>query len=77
MVRTHQTFLHDDAVVFVLEHLDGISLAELLARHTMKWRRCLSDDASFTSDSASAMPWRTLTPWSMKRASVLPSCTEP
>ena len=46
IVRTHQIFLHDDAVVFVLEHLDGISLAELLARHTTSWRRCLSDDAA-------------------------------
>jgi serine/threonine protein kinase len=46
IVRTHQTFLHDDAVVFVLEHLEGLSLAELLARHTTSWRRCLSDDAA-------------------------------
>jgi eukaryotic-like serine/threonine-protein kinase len=46
VVRTHQIFLHDDAVVLALEYLDGTSLAELLARHATTWRRCFSDDAA-------------------------------
>jgi serine/threonine protein kinase len=46
IVRTYQFFEHEGALVLVLEHVDGISLAELLATQTSKGNRLLTDDAA-------------------------------
>jgi serine/threonine-protein kinase len=46
IVRTHHFFEHEGALVLVLEHVDGITLTELLASPGGKGRR-LDDDAAF------------------------------
>jgi serine/threonine-protein kinase len=46
IVRTRQVFEHDNAVVLVLECVDGISLADLLARRGTDPRPAFSDDAA-------------------------------
>jgi eukaryotic-like serine/threonine-protein kinase len=47
IIRTHEFFEHEHSLVFVLEHVDGISLAELSATRAPKGGRALSDDAVF------------------------------
>ena len=41
IVRTSKVFRHQDAVVLVVEHLEGLSLAELSARGTAETQRSL------------------------------------
>src|SRR5688500_13341804 len=47
IVRTRRVFEHDNALVLVLEYVDGISLADLLARQATGSRRLFSDEAAF------------------------------
>jgi serine/threonine protein kinase len=47
IVRTRHFFEIEGALVLVLEHVDGIALAALLADQTAKGKRVLSDDAVF------------------------------
>jgi eukaryotic-like serine/threonine-protein kinase len=46
IIRTHDFFEHDNQLVLVLEHVDGVSLAELMSSLRENGRR-LSDDAVF------------------------------
>ncbi len=46
IVRTSKVFRHQNAVVLVVEHLEGVFLAELLASGTAEAQRPLSDDAA-------------------------------
>ena len=58
IIRTHDFFEHDKQLVLVLEHVDGVTLAELLSSLRQNGRR-LSDDAVFYiggGDSRSAGP---------------------
>src|SRR5262249_41516448 len=47
IVRTRHFFQLDDALVFVAEHIDAISLSALLAAQEAKGQRAFSDDAAF------------------------------
>ena len=47
IVRTFDCFEHDNSLVFALEHIDGVSLAELMATKVPQGARPLSDDEAF------------------------------
>ena len=46
IVRTSKVFRHQDAVVFVVEHVEGVSLADIQGHATAEAQRPLSDDAA-------------------------------
>jgi serine/threonine protein kinase len=47
VIRTYEFFEHQNSLVFVLEHVDGMSLAELSVTGAPKEGRAFSDDAVF------------------------------
>src|SRR5262249_50709050 len=47
IVRTYEYFEHENSLVFVLEHIEGKSLAELTAPGASKGARVLSDEAVY------------------------------
>lgn len=46
IVRTRHFFQHDDALVLVVEYIEGLSLSELLASRPIQGERVLSDEAA-------------------------------